>query len=385
MNLKKIKNIFKFFFNNLNSTVLIIFYLNIFSIGVYQFYFFFDLESSEKVDSTPKNRYKLESHHKYKWAKKYFEDEQNLKAEYIPIIGFKEKKFKSETINTDKDGYRISRNNSIDKPDIIFLGGSTMFGYGSNDSNTIPSLISELLNDSLKVRNLGNGAHTSTQNLLKFYDQILKKVTPKYLICYEGVNETTNLKINLGSTLIHHYGNYFRNQLNIDHQYENSLNIKTLFNNYISQIEEIIFLGLRKMGFIPYKKIEEVYNFDDISIERASTIFLENWKLIAHISIEKGIRPSFFLQPYITSNNHKTDYLTGIETFEKRYSKVLKKIYSKILEKINNDVEYNLIKDNFFDLSKSLDNKNAYFYDYCHINPSANKKISMLMINKIFK
>ena len=83
---------------------------------------------------------------------------------YHAFVGYKESPFSSETINIDNDGYRISRNNS-DKPDIYFLGGSTMFGYGSDDMNSIPSLFSKLTDDSLSVRNMGNADHSSTQSL----------------------------------------------------------------------------------------------------------------------------------------------------------------------------------------------------------------------------
>ena len=384
MNLKKIKNLVFLIFSNINFTILLIFYLSILSIVFYQTYIFFGYGSIEERVDILKNRFKLETHQNYTWSKQYFDDEQKLKAEYIPIIGFKEKKFNSETIKTDKDGYRISRNNSINNPDIIFLGGSTMFGYGSNDINTIPSIISELLKDSLKVRNLGNGSHNSTQNLIKFYDQIILRsnlTNPKFLVCYEGVNEIQNLQINSEWNLYHSYADYFKNQIDINPRHQNSLNFEMLFKNHTYQIKEFIFLGLRKLGFIPYKKTEEIYNLDDLSVERASMILLENWKLIYQISVEKGIRPFFFLQPHISSNNHKDDYLIGIEKYEKIYSK----LYSKILEKINKEAEYKMIKENFFDLSKSLDDKKPYFYDYCHLNPLGNRIISIDIIKKIFK
>ena len=46
---------------------------------------------------------------------------------------------------------------------------------------------------------------------------------------------------------------------------------------------------------------------------------------------------------------------------------------------------YELVKNNFYDLSKALDDKEAYFYDNCHINPIGNKKITNEILKHIFK
>ena len=179
MNNKKSIGIITLSIKNIGIFILLIFFLNICLIAIYQIYTLAGF-NEKKIN------YEIisKTHGEYNWTNQYFDDELKIKAEYVPYIGYKERQLKTKNINIDSDGYRISRNNSK-KPDVFFLGGSTMFGYGSNDSNTIPSIFSKLTNDSLTVRNLGNGSHTSTQNLIKIYDELLEYPNPKYIISYE--------------------------------------------------------------------------------------------------------------------------------------------------------------------------------------------------------
>ena len=326
------------------------------------------------------NRHKDETHENYKWAQQYFKDIKKVKSEYYPIVGFKEKPFSSNTINIDKYGYRDSRNNSL-KPDVYFLGGSTMIGYGSNDINTIPSIFAKLTKDSLTVRNLGNGAHNSTQNLLKIRDELLNNHKPKYIISYEGVNEINNTLNGINSNLKHAYYNYFNEAIEEKLIYENPLTFRVLFRNYVAQIKKFIFLCLRELGFIKTKSENNEYSYTDLSIDKSVSLFLENWKILSFISKEKNISLFLFLQPHITSNNHKSDHLTNLVTYETFYNKS----YKKIVSEIQNNPEYLIIKNNFYDLSMVLDNKKAYFYDFCHLNPEGNHIVTKAIINKIFQ
>ena len=374
MFLKKIKKLFKLFFTNINNLVLMVFYMSIICILIMKSYMSLNLGKFTKD-----NRHNEEAHKNYLWAQQYFKDIKKVKSEYYPIVGFKEKPFSSSTINIDKNGYRISRNNSLN-PDVYFLGGSTMIGYGSNDINTIPSIFAELTKDSLTVRNLGNGAHNSTQNLLKIRDQLLNNHKPKYIISYEGVNEINNTLNGINSNLKHAYYYYFKEAIEDKLIYENPLSFKVLFRNYITQIEKFIFICLRELGFIKTKSENDEYSYTDSSIEKSVSLFLENWKILSLISKEKNIKLFLFLQPHITSNNHKSDHLTDLVTYKTFY----KKSYKKIIYEIQNNPEYLIIKNNFYDLSKVLDNKKAYFYDYCHLNPEGNYIISKAILKRIF-
>ena len=370
--MKTIKSYIIGLLKNISVLILLLFFINVFTIILFQSYKFLGLGSFNQ------NIQILETHSKYDWSEQYFKDEKKVKAEYHPFIGFKEKKIQTENINVDENGYRISRNNSK-KPDVYFLGGSTMFGYGSNDENTIPSLFSKLTIDSLTVRNLGNGAHNSSQNLIKIQDELLNHERPKYIVSYEGVNELNNLLKGIKTNYRHPYSLIFKKT--IDENQNETLSFKYFLKSQTEFLKTFIFISLRKIGIIPYINNYDKYYIDNKSIEKSVKILLNNWKILSFIGKDKNIDVFLFLQPHLRSDNHKSDYLGDVEDYKEFYDKM----YPLIKEKIINDPSYESVKNNFYDLSKSLDDKEAYFYDNCHLNPIGNRKIANEIIKHMFK
>lgn len=369
---KKTKNIFLDIFIIFRNFIFLIFILNLFLILIFTIY-------RNVTDPEPlKNKHLEKAHSEYAWAKTYFEDQLKVKANYQSFVGFKEKQFNSETINIDEDGYRISRNNSK-TPDVLFLGGSTMFGYGSNDENTIPSLFSKLTNDTLSVRNLGNGAHNSFQGFLKLNSEVIEGNIPKYLIVYEGVNEWTYLQEGMEGKLNHYYTNLFKRMINnksFSSGPDDILSLKYLLNTQIVVLQSFINSFINKLTRRNYSCNDCI---DDAQIEKASLITLNNWKNIQLISQENDIKVYFFLQPQIVSGNVKN---ISINPF---LEEVYLKLYPKLLDKIENDKSFSDIKNSFFDLSKVLDHsQEIYFYDESHLNPKGNQKITNYIIKFIF-
>lgn len=373
--MKRIKQILGLVFFNINNLILIIFYLSVTCILFMDIYVILGL-GSFKEDK----RYMDKPHKNYEWAQQYFKDVKRVKSTYYPFIGFKEESCSSETINIDNNGYRISRNNSV-KPDVYFLGGSTMFGYGSNDENTIPSIFSKMTNDSLTVRNLGNGAHNSTQNLLKIRDELINNPKAKYIISYEGVNAINNTLTGINSNLKHTFSNYFKKIIDEKRVAEKPLTFQVLFKNHISQIKEFIFLSFRKLGIINYKSEDDFYSFSSSSIDKTVLLFLENWKVLSFLCEEKKIKLFLFLQPHITSNDHMSNHISDLITFKKFYHR----FYPKVIDEIQNNPDYLIIRNNFYDLSMVLDDKEPYFYDFCHLNPKGNSIVAKEIINSLYK
>ena len=369
-----IKNFISLFFKNISTLIIIIFFINVMGILIFKTFQVYKLYFP-KYD----NRGEMITHISYEWGKQYFIDRDKLKGEYYPFIGFKEKPLISSTINVDEDGYRVSRNNSK-KPDVFFLGGSTMFGYGSNDENTIPSIFSKFTNDTLTVRNLGNGAHTSSQNLIKIQDELLNFKNPKYIISYEGANEIYNLLEGINSNYKHSYFLKFKKTIDIDLTDE-KLSFKSLFESQTKFLKFFTLKFLYKIGFTKLEDPYILYKNDHESIEKSVNLFLQNWKILSLIGKENKIKVFLFLQPVISSNNHKTDHLVDNTDYKKFYDEM----YSLIKEKIFSDPSLEIVKNNFYDLSKILNEKEPYFYDYVHINPKGNSIISKEIIKQIFK
>jgi len=117
----------------------------------------------------------------------------NIGMEYHPFVQFSEPSFNGKYVNITK-GYRKS---IVDGDEFAFFGGSTTFGYGLPDHQTIPSYFSLILNQHSTVtklngvKNFGRGFYFSSQERSLISDLLVKKQTkPKVAIFIDGLNDS---------------------------------------------------------------------------------------------------------------------------------------------------------------------------------------------------
>lgn len=84
----------------------------------------------------------------------------------------------------------------IDKKNfnIFFFGGSTTYGAGVPDVETIPAQFQKLMQSKagdrkIKVYNFGTGAYISTQEMLRFQDLIWSEHIPDAVVFIDGLND----------------------------------------------------------------------------------------------------------------------------------------------------------------------------------------------------
>ena len=97
-------------------------------------------------------------------ARQIFRDQFAGEKEYRPFIEWRQKPIQLPTLTVDANGYRV---HSVGAPNtgktsIGFFGGSTMWGVGASDNETIPAYF-DILTNGLKVANYGERGYTSRQ------------------------------------------------------------------------------------------------------------------------------------------------------------------------------------------------------------------------------
>jgi hypothetical protein len=113
---------------------------------------------------------------------------------------FKEQPYRGRYVNVDKNGFRISKNQGIWPPDkeknflIFIFGGSSAFGYGVSDSETVASFLQERLSKvglkrSPVVYNFGRGHYYSTQERILFEKLLVEGYVPDMALFLDGLNE----------------------------------------------------------------------------------------------------------------------------------------------------------------------------------------------------
>jgi len=117
--------------------------------------------------------------------------------EYSPLAQFHEEPYEGKFVNVTENGYRKGKQDnpwppSEDRFNLFVFGGSTTFGYGLPDWQTIPSYLQDLLaKDGRKaaVYNFGHSTFYSTHELLEFQRLLMEGFKPDAAVFIDGLNE----------------------------------------------------------------------------------------------------------------------------------------------------------------------------------------------------
>jgi hypothetical protein len=117
---------------------------------------------------------------------------------YEAYTQFKESPFAGEYVNVSEQGFRLSKEQGPWPPapaylNVFVFGGSTTFGYGVSDDQTVPSwlqhFLSERLRSPVRVYNFGRGWYYSTQERILYEQLLLSGFVPDIAVFIDGVND----------------------------------------------------------------------------------------------------------------------------------------------------------------------------------------------------
>ena len=133
----------------------------------------------------------------YPWAAQQLREMQRLPQAYWPFTINRPLPFRSETVTVDGWARRSYEPADADGdiPVVAFFGGSTTFGEGQRDLNTIPSEVARLAEEAgtpIRVINYGQRSWTAWQEAMLF-EQLTADPDdpdqPDLVVFYDGVNE----------------------------------------------------------------------------------------------------------------------------------------------------------------------------------------------------
>lgn len=354
MILKKLKSIARLIFINLAIFLILLFALN-FLVGVY-------LKKSNNKSRADLPNY--EDNRDY--TRKIFQDYNKVQHLYEPFVGWKTRPYQGVTTTINKSGLRktLEIAHKSDSPKIVrFFGGSTLWGEGADDENTIPSIFQKL-NSEFEVYNHGQLAYNSRQNLdalISLYEEGKKS---DVVIFYDGVNDAAFLCPSDVDVPGHRLVPMFRGKL-----YTSNFNI---IREAIGKIffDKLILLSKK----INPTERDSMYACIS-SPEKAEAIadfMLTNWEIAHDIVTSRGGKFYAVLQPAAYIGNPRTDHLDLGPVLGDNFRQVYKLFYQNIKEK-----QYPWV----YDLSTAFDGNEYIFIDFCHVSPNGNQ----IMANEIDK
>ena len=132
------------------------------------------------------------------WMEQFIRDQDGIgsaRTRYTPFTVWRRPPYRSESVNVDADGLRVVPGTDCGEGSlkVWFFGGSTMWGTNSPDWGTIPARFQALaakdLGVPLCVRNFGESAWVSTQQVIALMQQLQRGDIPDFVVFYHGAND----------------------------------------------------------------------------------------------------------------------------------------------------------------------------------------------------
>lgn len=297
-------------------------------------------------------------------------DSLNGSCKWPPLLHENGLSFHSKDFSCGGISYRDSKRLTLpeirnwDKTIHIF-GGSTVYGVGSDDLNTIPSLIqAKLIDNGQRVLNHGVSSYVASQQNSHF--EALKNDIKEgdIIIYYDGGNDFWN-----GVILDNHQGTMVGFNNNNKFMLYNFL-----IRNWLSKNSNLYnFLSDIKHGRFGNNKTCNI-DIDEASnrVKESAEYYAQRIDEARFLANKHGFEFIHFYQPTLF-NNHLTSYEKSILSFNPCWNVAipLKNKFDEIFLRISK---------NSIDLKNTLQETDTFF-DYIHTSSLGNKIISNKMIN----
>ncbi len=322
----------------------------------------------------------FENYKNIPWAALHYREYSQIKFHYETPVVWRANKFKGKTINiSGKHNSRLTlsnfKNTELLNQNAFFFGGSVMWGFGSNDENTIPSNFERV--SKIKSFNFAESAWNSNQSLFYLIKLLKEGYEPELVVFYNGVNEldkcSKGAEKNLRSNVIQ------EDQLR-DKFYTIKDDTKLTFKYYFS-IPIEFFSNLKNKINRSKDLVEVVQNFNQETgcsnldkVEQIAENVVQNWDIANNLVNSYGGKFYAILEPHITFNNHA---LYSFVDLKEEESKNIKNIYKKIEKKMKNRKYFINFKNIFLKYEDDL----PIFVDTHHTSPNGN----LIVANEFFK
>lgn len=343
---------------------------------LFRFYLNFKPRFYRSLNQTSDKRAYYPTYDNKKFSIKVFNELQKLSYDYRSFIGWRRGKVNFKytnvlgTYNTRKSlGEEI--NDSV-----WFFGGSTMWGNGVSDYQTIPSYFNSLTNN--PVYNFGEGGWNSRQSLNQLISVIGDNQKPSVIIFYDGFNDV--------------YHQCRREiQLLPSHDYEiklqNALKAQPIQYRFFQFILSPYIPIANKFRIqLPVVRQANLNKFDcHTNPAKARAIaqhLVNNWKTAYLLSKSNNFDFYGILQPTLfTTKKTNSEYFATKDTNTNSSLEIqFSSVYPIILEEINRQCEFNNdFCSSIIDGKDWLEGTENVFIDSCHVNSMGNKIIAKRM------
>ena len=312
------------------------------------------------------SRKDLPNYKQFDWAGQHFSDTKKVTSSYSDFVVWRLDPLSTETINIDESGLRHTVvPDTVSSYEIWMFGGSTMFGIGSNDANTIPSKLSNIAG--VRVINYAQPGYHARQNLNElvslYADQKKSQPAARTIMFYDGINDV------LDKCRVENTG------LGTEHEQQilSAVAIKgssprVVFMPALALIDQIKNAFDRRLYNSQY-----VCHGDPDRSDRIARSLVTDWSSAAAIARGNGDRFIAILQPVSFLSRTKLDHLDLFGDDWDEVARQYRAVYPAIRHYAD-EVDFE-----FHDLSGVFDHNEFIFIDYAHTSPNGNEYMAQAL------
>ena len=322
-----------------------------------------------------------------RWPVVHYRELEQLEERWQPYVYFRQKPFRGETINIDNHGLRATWQSAMRAEGrgergsikILTLGGSSLWGFGARDDQTIPSLLARLLDEKgwrVELRNLAEIGYVSTQEVIALARELEAGYRPDLVIFYDGVNDTT-------SALLEGEPGVTTNESNRRHEFNlpqsparmtAALTIKLVTDSGSYRFAQMVRRRLGGETASPSNAPAMFRKVPDVP-EGVVRHYEANVVLVETLAKSFGFRVLFFWQPTVFTK----PALVPFEREEARKYAWAEPFMNEVYGYVRSSAQLKADPE-FRDLSTIFDDtEGLVFIDYCHTTEAANARIASAM------
>jgi hypothetical protein len=299
------------------------------------------------------------------WAADHFVELRQQRTVYFDFFGWRRAQFEGHTITVSDLGYRLNGDVHPEDAEVLFFGGSAIWGEGVDDRNTIPALFQAITG--IRSFNLGEGAWVAQQSVNLLQKVIIQGARPRRIVFYDGVNE-----------ILHHcradtdfFATAQQVQLRRRLSARSPYSLRTVFSAAITAVESM------------QKAATEHSEYDcDQDVEKAQRVavgLVASWIAARNLSESVGAEFLPILQPVAYMGNPRLDHLSTLLPWEnKETESVLGRQYLVVYPIMKRALSEHDVK--YLDLTQVLDrdsnNSDPLYIDFAHLSPKGNALIA---------
>ncbi len=346
----------------------------------------FAIKDSVRPLPLPDPRVVAEGYAGASWTTLLYTEQASLEAEWAPYVEFRLKPFRGQHTHITPDHERLTwRPEATSDPagEVLVLGGSSAWGMGARDLETIPSHLAQVLADAgqpVRVRNAAQIGHVQTQGLIELEQRLLRGERPRVVVFYDGVNDVLaalqNGKAGWPQNAANRRAEF--NLLGDRYRLLKQLAVATAGQSSLARLADS---AARRLS--PVRQTSgSAGKFDDELAQAVVERCAANLSQIDALAARYGFVAVCCWQPVLFTKRE----ITGFEQEKTLQYAWLKQPFELVRQRLDVIAAADTSRVVFLDLAAILDNEPGLVYtDFCHTTELPNRRIAQAIAGRIIE